>query len=79
MTVWAKRPPSNSPGGRAAYDLLVERHAPLKIVELWYAPEMYAWCAKFDDGQYHEVDILIVSQTRHKAKLETMLARGENK
>lgn len=70
--IWTKRPPASSPRGQVAWDLLGEMHAEWRIAELWFAPEMDdgAWCARFDNGEYDDVDVLV---TTHRADQLRML------
>lgn len=63
--IWKQRPPASSLGGQVAWDMLSNVLPHQKIVELWYAPEMDdgAWCARYDNGECHDVDVLV---TRHE-------------
>jgi inosine/xanthosine triphosphate pyrophosphatase family protein len=63
--IWKQRPSASSLGGQIAWDMLANCRPRQKIVELWYAPEMEdgAWCAKYDNGECLDIDVLV---TRHE-------------
>ena len=62
------RPRSSNPGARIAWDLLLSRRPDVPIVALWYSrrgePDYSSWMAEFADGEYEDVDGLVI--TWHK-------------
>lgn len=71
---WRERPPSSSPSARVAWDLLTEHHPTWSLIKIWYAPEMDdgAWCGEFENGQYSDVDVLVVNHVRNKLKVAAL-------
>jgi XTP/dITP diphosphohydrolase len=60
--------------------MLSEERPGVKIVELWYVPEMDdgAWCAKYEDGHVSDVDVLVTSQkVNHDRGLRMFFEAGQ--
>lgn len=64
--IWKQRPPNSSLGAQIAWDMLSAERPQSPIVELWYGRTMDdgAWCARYLDDSYGDVDVLV---TRHEA------------
>jgi inosine/xanthosine triphosphate pyrophosphatase family protein len=64
--IWKKRPPASALGAQIAWDMLSGDHPGSPLIELWYERAMDdgAWCARYLDDVYRDVDVLV---TRHEA------------
>lgn len=68
--IWKQRPPARSLGAQIAWDLLTDARPQSPIVELWYSRTMDdgAWCARYLDDSYGDVDVLVTRQEANKRK-----------
>lgn len=60
------RPPASSRGARIAWDMFIKHESlkenPRKIKSMWYAfMDYWVWVAEFDDGDFDEIDGLMVA------------------
>lgn len=59
---YTSRPPARCKGARIAWDILINRDDNKTPESMWYVHmDYWVWVMKFTDGEYDEVDGLIVS------------------
>lgn len=79
MTRYTARPSANRASARIAWDYLARKAAipsPRTILVLWFAREMEAWCAELDDGEYIEVDQVVVADRKNNPKKYASLSQA---